>query len=830
MNIRKPFNLKLAAFQKHIIAAGLLLAILNAAAQTTVVNRNGRLKLAGRQLTNEKGYPIQLRGMSSHGLQWFGNCMTANSIAALVKDWGCDIIRAAMYVNENGYLSNKSGFRTKVDFIVDEAAKNGVYCMIDWHMLTPGDPMANINDAKEFFDIMAKKHAGKKHVLYEICNEPNGVDWSVIKGYAEQIIPIIRKYDPEAIIIVGTPSWSGKPGLAAENPITGDLAYNLMYTFHFYAGSHTNFDHVDQALTKIPLFVTEWGVSSASGNTGNDYVNAQKWLDLFAGGNSSKIKVSWMNWSYADKNETSASLKSGSCNAGSWNNTTEAGTWVKARILSPADDFGTDSSVVPVTPQQPYTSQPFNIPGTIEAEDFDQGGQNIAYMDTDSINRGGEYRTDGPDIEKTSSGAYMIAYTEPGEWLEYSVKVPVSGTYTLQALVASGESGGSFHLETDGNNTTGKLTVSGTGGWDKFTSVSQNLTLTQGNHILKFYCETAGFNLDKLIFSNFTPPAGETGTGLSASYFNGKDFETPVVNRIDPVINFNWETEEPAPGLTPDAFSARWTGFIVPRFTEEYTFYISSNDGVRLWVNNQLLVNDWTGHALKTFTGKINLLKGQKHDIKIEYFEDENNAEIKLEWESASQTRQVVPAIQLYPSYIAAIADGIAELWDYCSFDNKGNSVSLKEGSYSASSLASAGIRNDYISAVRIQTGYEVVLFDGENFTGDSVILKNNTECLESEKFDNKTSSAKIRKSIVTGLSGEINFDVQLYPVPSDEYLKTEHAAGNTDYLILTPEGIEIMKGKFENNEINISGLNPGLYLIKLNSGEKIKYGRFIRE
>ena len=309
-------------------------------AQTTPLAANGRLKVTNRQLCNEAGTPIQLRGMSTHGLQWFGSCYTAGATQALANSWGCDVFRAAMYVDEGGYLSNKAGIKAQVDNITDWSAQYGMYCIIDWHTLNPGDPNLHTADAIDFFRQEAQRNAGKKHVIYEICNEPNGVAWSSIKSYAEQVIPVIRQYDPEAIILVGTPNWSGTPGDVTSNPLTGANAYNVMYTFHFYAGSHYTQSYIDGVLQNIPLFISEWGTSNYSGNGGNDYTNAQNWINLLAGANTAGIKVSWCNWSFCDKSETSAALNAGACGNSGWNNTSESGTWVKNHILSPADNWG----------------------------------------------------------------------------------------------------------------------------------------------------------------------------------------------------------------------------------------------------------------------------------------------------------------------------------------------------------------------------------------------------------------------------------------------------------------------------------------------------------
>ncbi len=216
-----------------------------------------------------------------------------------------------------GYVDNKDAFKKKIDEYVDICAEKQIYCIIDWHMLKSGNPLVHLEDAKEFFEYMSAKHGNKKHVLFEICNEPNknnngngtAVPWSDIKEYAETIIPIIRNNAPESIIIVGTPTWSGEPWKVIGNELTGDNAYNVMYTFHFYAGSH-NYREIDfrDAIEKLPIFVTEWGTSDASGTGGYSPAVSEKWANIWNGDNDAGVTISWCNWSFADKDETSAAL------------------------------------------------------------------------------------------------------------------------------------------------------------------------------------------------------------------------------------------------------------------------------------------------------------------------------------------------------------------------------------------------------------------------------------------------------------------------------------------------------------------------------------------
>ncbi|AEV86064.1 endoglucanase [Actinoplanes sp. SE50] len=313
-----------------------------ATAGGTPLAANGQLKVCGAGLCNQNGKKIQLRGVSSHGIHWFPGCYTGAAMDALATDWNADLFRIAMYVQEGGYESDPTGQTAKVNSLVDMAEAHGMYALIDFHVLNPGDPNLNLARAKEFFAKVAARNAAKKNVIYEIANEPNGVSWAGIKSYAEQVIPVIRANDPDGIVIIGTRGWSSlgvsEGSSSAEiidNPVN---ATNIMYAFHFYAASHKD-DYraeVQKAAASIPLFVTEFGTVSASGDGAVDTAGTTAWLDLL-----DKLKISYANWNFGDKAEGSSILKPGSCNAGAFSGTgalTPSGQLIRSRIRTP-DDF-----------------------------------------------------------------------------------------------------------------------------------------------------------------------------------------------------------------------------------------------------------------------------------------------------------------------------------------------------------------------------------------------------------------------------------------------------------------------------------------------------------
>lgn len=568
---------------------------------------NGKLKVIGNNLCNQYDKPVQLRGMSTHGIQWFyDDCYGNNKLAAFdtLKSWGADILRISMYVQEGGYETNPSGFTNKVKTLIDIATARGMYALVDFHQLDPGDPNFNTANAKTFFTSIANICKNYPNVIYDICNEPNGttVTWPVIKQYADQVIPVIRAIDDDAVVLCGTHGWAtfGYSNGQALNSAGGyksvvnnKLAYpNVMYTFHFYADSHNDqyLGILDAASSELPVFVTEFGFQNAAGEGVNNKSMSDKYITLMR-----NKKISWCNWNYSDDSRSGAVWKSGTCSANSWvtANLKEAGTWIRDYIKSPADDFPIDfinvnptvnitsptnnaifnagsnitlnaaaadadgtvskveffygsvsigtstvspysitwntvpagthkltavatdnkaafttSSVITVVinaVQSPYGGTPRPIPGKIEVEDYDNGGSGVAFTDNTSANEGAVYRTDAVDIETcTDAGAgYNVGYTVAGEWLEYTVNVTATRKYDIELRLSTNVAGKNFHIEMDGVNISGTITVPNTTGWQTWKSVTvPNVSLTAGQKIMRLVFDMGDFNINYINFTS----------------------------------------------------------------------------------------------------------------------------------------------------------------------------------------------------------------------------------------------------------------------------------------------------------------------------------------
>jgi endoglucanase len=180
---------------------------------------------------------------------------------------------------------------------------------------------------------MAKKYHGIPNVIYEIWNEPEAITWDTVKNYAVQVITEIRKYDPDNLIVVGSPHWDQDVNVAAADPIKGFK--NIAYSFHFYASDKNHQERLrakaDLALKKgLPLIVTEWGVGEANGNGAFDRSKNAVWLKWLEDN-----KLSWVNWNITDKEETTAILMPGAPITAGWTNDqlTPAGTYIREKLV-----------------------------------------------------------------------------------------------------------------------------------------------------------------------------------------------------------------------------------------------------------------------------------------------------------------------------------------------------------------------------------------------------------------------------------------------------------------------------------------------------------------
>jgi len=275
-------------------------------------HKNGKLSVVGPDLVNQYGEKVQLYGLSTHGLQWFSKVVNFDTICEIQENFGNNIIRFALYTDENGYCDG--GSATKKMMLetlhrgIEIATELGLYVIVDWHMVgaenvLDKNPLTYLEEAKEFFSYMSEYYKDQDNILYEIMNEPNGsTTWADCKKYANEIIPLIRK-NTDAVVLVGNPKWTADLNSVMKDPLVG--YNNIMYTYHFYAADHTSTTQVVKAYDAgFPVFISEFGFMESSGDGNVSETNGEKWKKVLDARN-----ISYVAWNISNSKGSASIFK-----------------------------------------------------------------------------------------------------------------------------------------------------------------------------------------------------------------------------------------------------------------------------------------------------------------------------------------------------------------------------------------------------------------------------------------------------------------------------------------------------------------------------------------
>lgn len=606
-------------------------------AQTPVAT-NGQLKVVGTKLTNQNGYPIQLRGMSSHGIQWYNQCLTDASLDAVAYDWGADVFRISMYVQEGGYETNPTYYTNLVKTLVNKVTARGMYALIDFHMLTPGDPNYNTSRAITFFTEMANTFKNNNNILYEICNEPNGnVTWNTIKSYADQVIPVIRAIDNDAPIIVGTRAWSSlglSEGSTAQEILNNPLTFsNILYTFHFYAKDHRDsyLSHLDWASDRLPIFVTEFGTQEASGDGANDLAMSQRYMDLMR-----TKKISWANWNFSDDFRSGAVWTSGTCSGSNWTTSRlkEAGMFIRNNMLSPADDFG----------------------GTPTAE-------NIALNKSVTVSSIEDNTLTGPKaVDGNGSSRWASAEGIDPQW----ITVDLGNTYSINRIKINWEAayGKNFlvQVSTDNSNWTTLRDVqnntslsndytglTGTGRYVRIYGTARGTTYGYSIYDLEVYGTLAGTATNIALNKNVTISSIE-GSGFEGNY--AVDGNTTTRWSATLYVDPQWITVDLGGSYNISRIKFVWEA----AYAKDYLVQVSSDNAnwttVKNITGNTSLTNDHTGlSATGRYVRMYGTARGSAYGYSIYELEVYGTAGTRMATTTsvAAEEATLAKRIQVYP-------------------------------------------------------------------------------------------------------------------------------------------------------------------------------------
>ena len=273
------------------------------------------LQVSGGVLVDAKERPVALRGMSTHGLGWYPRYLNAGAMKTL-KQYGANVIRLAMYTEtSSGYLEEPRN----LDFVyigIENAIAENLYVIVDWHILSDGNPLTHMEEAIAFFSEISERYGQTPNILYEICNEPNGdTTWEDITAYAAMVIPAIRKNAPEAVVLVGTPNYSSRLRDAMASPLPFS---NLLYSCHKYIDVSPEAEDLQAywlqkaVETGFPVFVTEWGINGSEGEN-MDLANARQFVKFL-----NENQISWCGWALSNAEEIHGTISPDSDKLSGW--------------------------------------------------------------------------------------------------------------------------------------------------------------------------------------------------------------------------------------------------------------------------------------------------------------------------------------------------------------------------------------------------------------------------------------------------------------------------------------------------------------------------------
>ncbi len=465
----------------------------------TIVEKHGRLKVTGNQVVNQYDASISLAGNSLFWSQWSDTYWNKDIVEWLKEDWNSSIVRAAMGVEDGGgYIDEPDREQQKVETIVDAAIEAGIYVIIDWHS---HHAEWNSAEAKEFFSKMAQKYGQYENVLFEIYNEPVDVDWTTVVEYAHEVIPEIRKYS-DNVVIVGSPHWSQDVHLAGQWPIRE--YQNVAYALHFYSVNHKQElrDRAWQAMHEygIALFVTEWGPIGWT----QDDPETMAWMEFLKDNG-----ISHCAWAVNNKEEEWSILKSDVQGyTGNWqhNDLSESGKLERSIIRH---------------------WSPKIIPGIIQAEDY--------------------YQTDGAQIENSNDSEDGLAsgLLAEGGWVSYSIDVPMQGEYSVEYRVASTQLLSKLKMEiAGGGESISVIEIQGTGSDQDWMTVSHTVQLDAGEQNIALVIESGALTINWFSITQNVETIAKAGIDISIVDEDGSGDELVYLSAEGSEgVDFSWSLD-----------------------------------------------------------------------------------------------------------------------------------------------------------------------------------------------------------------------------------------------------------------------------------------------
>ena len=314
------------------------------------------------------------------------------------------------------------------------------------------------------------------------------------------------------------------------------------------------------------------------------------------------------------------------------------------------------------------------------------------------------------------------------------------------------------------------------------------------------------------------------GTGLRANYFNGNNFNTPILTRVDEKVDFNWGANSPDASLPNNDFSTRWTGQIQAKYDGEYTFYLNADDGRRLWIDGQIILENWNAGSYET-TGKKTLSAGQKVNIRLDYYEGGGDAQAHLSWSTNLFAKEIVPKSQLYPNNLPTVT--ITKPSNASAF-NTPASVVIE---------AAASDNGGSVDKVEFYNGNTLLSSDGNapySYTWNNVTANNYV--ITARVYDNQgavNTSAPVNFTVSNITGADDYFEekmIEFYPNPVSNFLFIKSKDKSVQVTIYDLAGKIILSEMATNNGVNVSTINAGLYTVEIKTEHETIVEKLIKK
>lgn len=316
-----------------------------------------------------------------------------------------------------------------------------------------------------------------------------------------------------------------------------------------------------------------------------------------------------------------------------------------------------------------------------------------------------------------------------------------------------------------------------------------------------------------------------TGNGLRANYFNSNDFSKPVFSRIDQTIDANWGNGSPDGQINANNFSIRWTGKIQAKYDGEYTFYIDADDGRKLWINGEVIIENWNAGSYVS-TGTKSFSAGEILNMRIDYYEGGGDAKTHFSWSTNILPKEIIPKTQLYANNLPEVV--ITNPVDNATYPMGASVEVVAEASDQGGNVARVEFYvNNELKSSRTSGPY--------GFAWSPAEIGNYT--IEARAYDNQqalksTTVSGIRVATITGINDVSDLDLYIYPNPAASSLEIRgiDLGQSPDVTVFDASGITVIPEVKLIGQLDISSLKIGVYTLQIITGDDVWMRSFVKE